>query len=176
MIKNKATILLLTLIVLSCWMGTAMAFEIKSAAFSNGAAIPRQHTCEGRDISPELQWEGAPVGTVSFALVCDDPDAPMGIWVHWVIYNIPVVAGGLPEGIATSESLKDGILQGYTDFQRTGYGGPCPPPGKPHRYFFRLYALDAMLTIKGKVTKESLLSAIQGHVLAQAGIMGTYKR
>ena len=153
-----------------------MALEIKSSAFINGAAIPRQYTCEGRDVSPELQWEGAPVGTISFALICDDPDAPMGTWVHWVIYNIPVVGHGLPEGVAMGESLKDGARQGFTDFQRTGYGGPCPPPGKPHRYFFRLYALDAMLTIKGKVTKESLLSAMQGHILAQAGLMGTYKR
>ena len=176
MIKNCTVILVSVFIALSCEVSKAMAFEIKSAAFSNGAVIPRQYTCEGRDISPELRWEGAPVGTVSFALICDDPDAPMGVWVHWVIYNIPAVAGGLPDGIAMSESLKDGIRQGYTDFKRTGYGGPCPPSGKPHRYFFRLYALDTMLAIKGKVTKESLFFAMQGHILAQADIMGTYKR
>ncbi len=176
MIKNKAIILLSALILSFCWMGTAMALDIKSAAFSNGAAIPRQYTCEGRDISPELQWEGAPAGTLSFALICDDPDAPMGTWVHWVIYNIPAATQGLPEGVATVGSLKDGSQQGFTDFQRTGYGGPCPPAGKPHRYFFRLYALDSMLAIKGKVTKESLLSAMQGHILAEAGLMGTYKR
>ncbi len=153
-----------------------MALELKSQAFVDGGAIPREYTCEGRDMSPALEWSDAPVSTKSFALICDDPDAPMGTWIHWLIYNIPAKVNGLPEGVMKSESLKDGSRQGFTDFQNTGYGGPCPPPGKPHRYYFKLYALDISLSIRGKATKESLLTAMQGHILAEAKIMGTYQR
>ena len=153
-----------------------MALELKSSAFISNGNIPKKFTCEGDDVSPDLRWSGAPANTTSFALICDDPDAPMGTWVHWVIYNIPADTMELPQAMPTSERLQDNSRQGMTDFQRTGYGGPCPPPGKPHRYFFKLYALDTQLDIKGKTTKESLLAAMEGHVLAQATLLGTYKR
>ncbi len=154
----------------------AMAMELKSSDFSAGSLIPRDFTCEGRDVSPALAWEGAPQGTASFALICDDPDAPMGTWVHWVIFNIPASAHQLASGVPDTEVLSDSTRQGINDSQMTGYGGPCPPPGKAHRYYFKLYALDAMLPLSGRVTKEKLLAAMQGHILAQAQTMGTYRR
>jgi Raf kinase inhibitor-like YbhB/YbcL family protein len=153
-----------------------MALELTSPAFENQGVIPDIFTCQGQDISPALEWEGAPAGTQSFALICDDPDAPSGNWVHWVIYNISAGALGLPQGVPGTQSLERGAKQGITDFQRPGYGGPCPPPGKPHRYFFKLYALDGMLDIAGKVTREMLLQAMEGRILAQATLMGTYQR
>lgn len=153
-----------------------MALEIKSLAFESGSAIPRQYTCEGKDVSPPLSWKDSPAATISFALISDDPDAPMGTWVHWVIYNIPGTSDHLSEGVPPSENLSDGTRQGFNDFPSIGYGGPCPPPGKPHRYFFKLYCLDTKLNIKGKVTKEALLLAMKGHVLAEASLMGIYKR
>jgi len=156
--------------------GAAMAFELKSPAFVSGAAIPKQYTCEGRDVSPALLWKDAPGQTVSFALISDDPDAPMGTWVHWVIYNISAGSEGLPEGVSRQEVLEDGSRQGINDSADIGYGGPCPPPGKPHRYFFKLYALDCELDIPGKATKDALLAAMQGHILAEASVVGTYKR
>ena len=176
MLNKIIASILWAVIFLSFFGGCAMAFELKSPSFENGAAIPRTFTCEGKDASPELIWKNAPVGTKSFALICDDPDAPMGTWVHWVIYNIAQEAAGLPEGIDAAETLSNGAKQGYTDFSRTGYGGPCPPAGKPHRYFFKLYALDSKLEIRGRVTKEKLLDAMQGHILAEATLVGTYKR
>jgi hypothetical protein len=121
-------------------------------------------------------WQGVPADTASFALISDDPDAPSGTWVHWVIYNIPASATGLPEGVLNLEVLADGSRQGINDGDDIGYGGPCPPPGKPHRYFFKLYCLDTMLDIKGTATKEKLLTAMKGHILAEASLMGTYKR
>lgn len=153
-----------------------MALEFKSPSFDRDGLIPSVFTCEGKDVSPALVWSNAPAGTKSFAIICDDPDAPMGTWVHWVIYNIPLQANGLPQGMAKDPALKDGSRQGMTNFGRTGYGGPCPPPGKPHRYYFKLYALDSMLDIEAQATKEALLEAMKGHILAEARIMGTYKR
>lgn len=172
----RKTVTLLAIVFLFFSGGAAMALELKSSAFISNGNIPQKFTCEGSDISPALQWSGAPANTASFALICDDPDAPMGTWVHWVIYNIPSDTMELPQAMPTSERLQDNSRQGMTDFQRTGYGGPCPPVGKPHRYFFKLYALDTQLDIKGKTTKESLLVAMEGHILAQATLMGTYKR
>lgn len=153
-----------------------MALELESLVFVHGGRVPKKFTCEGEDVSPPLSWKGAPAGTKSFAVICDDPDAPMGTWVHWVIYNIPAASTGLPVGMSRADALSDGTRQGYTDFQRTGYGGPCPPPGKPHRYFFKLYALDGKLSVKGKATKEGVLAAMEGHVLGQATLMGLYER
>lgn len=153
-----------------------MALELKSPAFENNSVIPDIFTCQGQDISPALEWRGAPAGSQSFALICDDPDAPSGNWVHWVIYNISARALGLPQGVPRTQNLRDGARQGITDFQRSGYGGPCPPPGKPHHYFFKLYALDIMLDIEGRVTQEALLEAMEGHILAQATLVGTYQR
>ncbi|HNQ78500.1 MAG TPA: YbhB/YbcL family Raf kinase inhibitor-like protein [Acidobacteriota bacterium] len=149
---------------------------LKSAGFMNGETIPKVYSCEGVDLSPELEWTGFPTGTKSFALICDDPDAPMGTWVHWVIYNIPVDCTSLPRGVQKKARLENGSLQGLNSWPKTGYNGPCPPPGKPHRYFFRLYALDSVLDLKENATKEELLKAVKGRILAEAELMGTYRR
>ena len=158
-----------------------MSFQLTSPAFAEGKPIPRKYTCEGSDVSPPLQWSGAPPATKSFALIADDPDAPdpkapKMVWVHWVIFNIPATATGLPENLAKTQTLPDGTRQGTNDFRRIGYGGPCPPPGDPHRYFFKLYALDTVLELKPGATKPELLKAMEGHILAHAQLMGTYQR
>lgn len=153
-----------------------MALEIKSSAFENGGSIPAKYTCKGEDISPPLAFSGVPTGAKSIALICDDPDAPMGTWVHWVIYNIPPDAAGLEEAMSKENRLPNGALQGMTDFRRIGYGGPCPPPGGPHRYYFKLYALDAVLGLKPGATKKALLGAMEGHIIAEAELMGKFKR
>jgi Raf kinase inhibitor-like YbhB/YbcL family protein len=156
-----------------------MTMTITSPSFAHGQAIPARHTCDGQDISPALGWSGAPAGTKSLALIVDDPDAPdpaapKTTWVHWVLYNLPHDAAGLPEGIAAG-ALPAGTLQGTNDWHRTGYGGPCPPVGR-HRYFFKLYALDTVLPDLKKPVKAALEKAMQGHVLAHAEIIGLYKR
>ena len=157
-----------------------MAFEIKSAAFEGRAAIPKKYTCDGEDVSSPLSWTGAPAGAKSFAIIMDDPDAPPGTWVHWLIYDLPGDTAKLEEGIPKKEGLangaKQGLVWGVDSFNRVGYYGPCPPPGKPHRYYFKLYALDAMLGLPPKVTKPKLLDAMKGHILAQAELIGLYKR
>ena len=153
-----------------------MAFELTSSAFKQGESIPRKHTCDGQDVSPALAWTDPPPGTTSFALVCDDPDAPVGTWVHWVLYDVPAAARQLPEGVPTTPTLADGSRQGRNDFKKTGYGGPCPPRGTPHRYFFRLYALDAASGLAPGATKQELLKAIEGHTKGQAELMGRYGR
>jgi Raf kinase inhibitor-like YbhB/YbcL family protein len=153
-----------------------MALSLRSAAFESGSRIPRIYTCDGRDASPPLRWANAPQGTRSFALICDDPDAPMGTWVHWVIYNIPAETDRLPEALPCAEKLDDGALQGGNDFGRIGYGGPCPPRGKAHRYFFRLYALDCALSAAAGLTKRALLKQMQGHILETAELFGLYGR
>lgn len=149
--------------------------EIKSSAFKNEEMIPKQYTCDGRDISPPLQWSGAPAETKSFALICDDPDAPMGTWVHWVIFDIPAAVSGLSENVSPQEEVPGAGKNGKNSWQRLGYGGPCPPSGT-HRYYFKLYALDAMLNLRPGTTKEGLLKAMKGHVLSEAQVMGKYKR
>ena len=123
-----------------------------------------------------MKWSGAPEGAKSFALICDDPDAPRGTWVHWVLYGLPADVTELAEAVPTTETLPDGAMQGTTDFGRVGYGGLCPPPGGPHRYFFKLYALDNDLDLKPGATKKELLAAMAGHILAQAQLMGTFER
>ena len=153
-----------------------MEIEVISTAFREGEAIPVQYTCDGANISPPLRWDNAPQGAGSFALVCDDPDAPMGTWVHWVIYNIPADSDRLPEAVPATEKLETGALQGRNDFGKIGYGGPCPPRGKPHRYFFRLYALDGKLAVGGGLTRKALLEEMKGHVLETAELYGTYGR
>ena len=153
-----------------------MAFEIKSDAFHSGREIPVRHTCDGEDLSPPLHWQDLPPNTKSVALISDDPDAPLGTWVHWVLYDIPTSVNQLEEGIPDLETLASGAKHGMTDFRRPGYGGPCPPPGKPHRYYFKLYALDSFLNLPPKQTKEKLLMAMKEHVLAEAQLMGTYQR
>lgn len=148
---------------------------LTSSAFTHGAMIPKDYTCDGKDISPPLSWSDPPEKTQSFALIMDDPDAPMGTWVHWVIYNIPATARGLPEGVPKDADLPDGSRQGRNSWRRIGYGGPCPPSGT-HRYFFKLYALDTVLTLASGATKDELLKAMEGHILAQAEFMGRYSR
>lgn len=152
-----------------------MSFEVKTTAFSEGGTIPKKYTCDGSDLSPALTWVGAPAGAQSLALIADDPDAPIGTWTHWIVWDIPPEAA-LSEGVAKVESLSDGTRQGRNDFKRIGYGGPCPPPGKPHRYFFRLYALDTKLDVKPAASRKELEHAMKGHVLGQTGLMGKYGR
>jgi len=156
-----------------------MTMEIRSPAFSDGGEIDRRFTCEGDDISPALEWSGVPDGARSLALIVDDPDAPdpaapQRVYTHWVLYNIPTDAGGLEEGIAPGD-LPEGTLQGLNDWGRTGYGGPCPPIGR-HRYFHKLFALDAELPDLGEPTKAELQEAMEGHVLARAELVGTYEK
>ncbi len=151
--------------------------EITSPAFSDGGPIPRAHTCDGADLSPPLTWHGAPDATKAFALVVDDPDAPGGTWVHWVLYGIDGSATNLPAGMpATPRPGQPTVTQGTNDFRRSGYGGPCPPKGRPHRYVFTLFALDTPIALPPGATKAVLLDAIKGHVLEQAKMLGTYGR
>ncbi len=153
-----------------------MAVEVTSAAFSNQGTIPRQYTCDAQDASPPLAWTGTPDGAKSLALISDDPDAPAGTWVHWVLYNLPPESAGLEENLAKTAELPNGARQGMTDFRRVGYGGPCPPPGKPHRYFFKVYALDQMLDLPENATKADVEQAMRGHILAQGELVGLYGR
>ena len=154
----------------------AMSMDLASAAFTKADMIPEKYTADGPDLSPPLAWSDPPEGTRSFALVCDDPDAPMGTWVHWVIFNIPPDARALPEGLLTTDTLDSGASQGKNDFGKIGYGGPAPPPGPVHRYFFRLYALDAVLDLTPGVTRKKLDAAAGSHILTHGELMGRYKR
>jgi hypothetical protein len=153
-----------------------MAFELTTSAFKQKETIPREYTCDGSDISVPLSWKGAPANAKGFALIADDPDAPRGTWVHWVLYDILANLRELPAGLRHGDSLPNGAKQGKNDFGKTGYGGPCPPPGPAHRYYFKLYALNEMTGLKPKATKQQLLDAMKGHVLAETQLMGTYKR
>ena len=156
--------------------GQAMAFEMKSPAFAQGKMIQKKYTCDGADVSPPLTWTEPPSGTKGFALIADDPDAPMGTWVHWVVYDLPVGARQLAEGVPKQETLPDGTKQGSNDFRRIGYGGPCPPAGPVHRYFFKLYAVDKKIGLPPGATKQQVLEAIKDHTLGQAELIGTYQR
>jgi hypothetical protein len=149
---------------------------VSSEAFQDGETIPLKYTCEGADLSPPLSWLGVPDDAQSFALIVDDPDAPGGTWVHWVLYNIPVSRINLPEGVAISQVVDEYGSEGLTDFGRTGYGGPCPPAGSAHRYFFKLYALDVYLELPNDPTKDDVEMAMEGHILANGELMGMYRR
>ena len=156
-----------------------MALTLTSSAFGHNSEIPARYTCEGDDISPALSWTDVPAGAKSLILIVDDPDAPdpaapKMTWVHWVLYNIPASASGLPEAVA-AQNLPAGTKEGLNDWKRTGYGGPCPPIGR-HRYFHKLYALDATLPDLGRPTKADLEKAMKGHVLAQTELIGTYQK
>lgn len=156
-----------------------MSLSIRSTAFAPHGEIPQQYTCEGADLSPPLAWSGAPAGTRSFALVVDDPDAPdpaapQRVYVHWVVYDLPADAAGLPEAVAPA-AQPAGAREGTNDWHRTGWGGPCPPIGR-HRYFFKLYALDTLLGDLDRPTKATLERAMEGHVLARAELIGTYQK
>ena len=154
-----------------------MEMTIISSAFNHNGSIPKLYTCEGKDISPPLAWNNVPVGAKSLVLIEDDPDAPdpaapRMTWVHWVLYNLPANCAGLPEAV---KSLPDGTLEGLNDWKRAGYGGPCPPIGR-HRYFHKLYALDALLPDLNIPTKKALEQAMKGHIIAEAQLIGTYQK
>lgn len=153
-----------------------MTLNLRSTAWPNGARIPVKFTADGEDRSPPLVFEGTPAGTKAFALICDDPDAPIGTWVHWVLYNIPPTATGLAEGVPAQPTLADGSHHGTNSWRRLGYGGPSPPGHKPHRYFFRLYALREPIASGPGLLAKDVTNAIQGRVIESAEFMGTYGR
>ncbi len=149
--------------------------ELTSSAFTEGNLIPGKYTCDDIDISPPLKWSKAPAGTKTFALLCDDPDAPMGTWVHWILFNLPDSISELPEHVPTVKTLPSGAKQGRNDFGNIGYGGPCPPGGT-HRYYFKIYALARELNLEAGITKSQLLAAMEGKILSEGQLMGKYKR
>lgn len=153
-----------------------MSLELRSVSFDEGETIPVRHTCDGEDLSPPLSVEGVPAGAESLALIVDDPDAPAGTWVHWVLYGLPADLGSLPQGVPAGAEAQDGGLQGENDFGDLGWGGPCPPPGEEHRYVFRLYALDGTPELGSGATKEELLEAIEPMVVEEARLTGRYQR
>lgn len=154
----------------------ARTMTLSSPAFGPGEAIPKAHTADGRNTSPQILWGDPPQGTQSLALVCEDPDAPRGTFTHWVAYNIPADARGLAEGTPARDELADGTRQGTNDFNKIGYGGPSPPAGKPHRYVFRLYALDAPPDLPAGATRAKLLAAVRDHVIGTEELTGRYGR
>jgi Raf kinase inhibitor-like YbhB/YbcL family protein len=160
----------------AAWAQQAAKFSLSSSAFHPGAAIPKQYTCSGANASPDLSWSNAPGGTESFAMTVTDPDAPGRVFTHWVMYNIPASAKALPAVVPKDQKLADGSFQGLNDLDSTGYYGPCPPPGNPHRYFFRLYALNAKLTVPPMARRADLEKAIAGHAIGTAELMGTFAR
>jgi Raf kinase inhibitor-like YbhB/YbcL family protein len=155
---------------------TTSRLVLTSAVFRDGEAIPARHTGEGEDLSPPLAWTGAPVTTRTFALICDDPDAPGGTWLHWLLWNLPADAVELGEGVPPRPELPSGARQGLNDGGDLGYGGPFPPPGKPHRYFFHLHALDTSINLPPGINRSELEAAMEGHVLARGTLMGIYER
>ncbi|HVZ16118.1 MAG TPA: YbhB/YbcL family Raf kinase inhibitor-like protein [Terriglobales bacterium] len=156
--------------------GKVMTLQISAISFPAVGTIPKTFTCDGQDVSPLLRWTEAPSSTKAFALIADDPDAPAGTWTHWLMWNIPPSTHELHEGISKNAQLPDGARQGQNDFKKIGYNGPCPPPGKPHRYYFKLFALDAPLEVKSGASRAQLEDAIQQHTLAHAEVMGRYGR
>ena len=149
---------------------------LTSSAFGAGATIPQQYTCKGADESPALEWSGSPAKAATFAMIMDDPDAPAGTWVHWVVFNLPASARNLPEHVRPGASVPGGGKQGSNDFGTTDYGGPCPPPGKPHRYYFRLFALDSVLKLPASAHRKDVDAAMKGHIVAHAELMGIFGR
>ena len=154
----------------------AYAFELKSSAFKNGGYIPRRHTCLGGNVSPPLSWSGLPEGTQGLALICEDVDAPSGSFTHWIIFNIPGTVSSLPEGLAPSGVVQEDMRQGINGFGQIGYRGPCPPPGKPHRYFFRLYALNTYFLLPPGCSKEELVQMMGGNILGTVELVGLFKQ
>jgi Raf kinase inhibitor-like YbhB/YbcL family protein len=182
-------ILAFAIVLLSCLLVSALLWQpsepahgqahapfwIRSASFSNGKSIPGRYTCDGANLSPQLQWQPAPAGTKSFAIVMDDPDAPIG-FTHWLVYNIPPGVRELAEGASTQGAMLQGSVEGMNNFGRSGYGGPCPPRGNPHHYVFRVYALDIRLDLSAGATRKQVDAAMSGHLVAQGQIVGTYQR
>ncbi len=185
MIRNATFLLIVSLLFCACEEtkeveaesegGRKMEIKVTSSAFQDGGMIPAKYTCDGQDVSPPLEWQEVPEGSKSLALINDDPDAPMGTWVHWVMYDIPLETGELPENVPLNKVLPSGAKQGITDFRRIGYGGPCPPSGT-HRYFFKIYALDMVPDLDAGATKKQLLEAMEGHIIAEGQLVGKYKR
>lgn len=153
-----------------------MAFSLRSDAFGADQPIPSRFTCDGEDGSPALSWSDAPPGTRSYALIMDDPDAPRGVFTHWVLFDLPASVHALPEAVPKSERPDTGGVQGTNDFGKTGYGGPCPPSGSPHRYRFFLYALDQELGLSPGASKQQVLTAMEGHIVGEGQLVGTYQR
>lgn len=182
---RQVLILLLCMTMLTSCLGVSQPVEapvpggvsmkLTSSAFAEGAMIPKKYTCDGEDISPPLAWSEVPAGARSLALICDDPDAPVGTWVHWVFFNLPPTLSGLPEGVPPDKGSQVGGVQATNSWKRIGYGGPCPPSGT-HRYFFKLYALSTQLNLGSSATAKDVQSAMKGHVLAEAQLMGRYQR
>lgn len=169
--KNKVIIFLLLIFLIPITGGAAM--KIFSNSFKNNTYIPSKYTCDSIDVSPHLKWENAPTDTVSFVLIMDDPDAPVGTWVHWVVYNIPPGITEFSEGVSFKGTE---IKEGINDFGKLNYGGPCPPSGKPHRYFFKLYAVDIPTDFREGLSKNEILSKINGHIIDNCELIGLYKR
>lgn len=157
-------------------VSSGLKLQMNSTAFPEGGQIPIKYTCDGKDISPPLSWTGVPEEAQSLVLIADDPDAPAGVWVHWVIYDMPPMLDNLPEGVPTEANLAGTGVQGQNDFQNTGYGGPCPPGSKPHRYHFKLFALDQMLNLSPEATKAQVEDAMKDHILAEGRLIGEYGR
>jgi len=154
-----------------------MATMSVTSHFKNGDRLPVDHTCEGKNVSPQLSWGGVPTGGKSFSIICEDPDAPSGIWLHWVVFNIPATEDSIAEGVSAQPVLPNGARQGVNDFNKIGYGGACPPKGHgPHRYVFKVYALDCLLTLEAGATKADLEKAMKGHVLGMGQLSATYSR
>jgi Raf kinase inhibitor-like YbhB/YbcL family protein len=173
--KFRAALLFVLLAAgFSAAAGPQGKLELKTTAFNAGGTIPSRFTCSGENISPSLAWDQPPGGTQSFVLIVDDPDAPAKTWVHWVVYNLPATVQALPEHVPPGDTIAGGGMQGLNDFSANGYGGPCPPAGKPHRYFFRLYALDTNLNPHAPVHRRDVDNAMKGHVLAHGELMATY--
>lgn len=174
------------LVLLGCQVFTAEAkqaggktmhkLSVTSTALTEGAKVPKEYTGDGKDVSPPLSWGQLPTQAKSVCIICDDPDAPVGNWTHWVLFNIPVSSTGLSEGVRADETLPDGSVHGINSWKKVGYNGPAPPPGQNHRYFFKVYALDKKLDLKPKATRDQVLQAINGHVVAEGQLMSTYNR
>jgi Raf kinase inhibitor-like YbhB/YbcL family protein len=174
--KYLLLLIIIAIIIPPVFSGeNTMTIKITSTAFKEGEMIPSKYTCDGENISPQIAWTNFPDKTKSFVLISDDPNAPMGTWVHWVVYNIPANVSELKEKFPKDAKSDDGTMQGTTDFKRIGYGGPCPPSGT-HRYYFKIYALDTILKVKPGLTKNEILNEMQGHILAEGQLMGKYKR
>ncbi len=174
-----AAVLLLAAAALTGCRGSlarGQTMNLTSTSFPEGSRIPAKYTCNGAGISPQLAWSAPPAGTVSFALIVTDPDAPGRTFVHWVLYDLPAAAQALPEGVPTQGQLPDGSRQGRNDFGDIGYGGPCPPPGSPHHYVFTIYALDAKLNLPIGATRAQVEAAMQGHILARGELIGLFQR
>jgi Raf kinase inhibitor-like YbhB/YbcL family protein len=155
---------------------TSPKIQLTTTSFTPGGFIPKRFTCDASDVSPALAWSAPPSGTRSFAIIEDDPDAPSGTFVHWLVYDLPAASRKLPEGVAGSDALPGGGRQGTNDFSRTGYNGPCPPRGTPHRYYIRLYALDVKLNLRPAATRRDLDAAMTGHILVRGELMGRFQR